>query len=422
MVNELEITQHLLFNLSLLLIFIFICIIWSLKRKDPALISKRAAIVCGIAAIWACIALAYELTDTTRFDLREVPVIIGGLYMGIGHILSLAIILLRGLHGVDTGFFLNILIYGPLAILLWRVYPLFWKKSPKQRIVISVSITLITSLATIATMEISNIDLNRFDAYFAFLVIPPLGMLITSSTIEFVRSNLMMRQQLFKSEKLAAVEQMGAAISHEIRNPLTVSKGFVQLLEEETIHPDKQKEYLNLIREGLDSAEQVIQDYLTFSKPTIDSKEELDVQYELSQIISILIPTANQHSVLITAEFSPLAYVSGDRQKFRQCMLNVIKNGIESMPHGGKLFIEVHKDNKFITIKIKDTGIGMTKEQINRLGEPYYSTKGAKGTGLGMMVAFSVIRAMNGTVHITSELKKGTTFSFQFPAYTLDNK
>lgn len=422
MVNGLEITQHLLFNLSLLLIFIFICIIWSLKRKDPALISQRAAIVCGIVAIWACIALAYELTDTTRFDLREVPVIIGGLYMGIGPILSLAIIFLRGLHGVDTGFFLNILIYGPLAILLWRVYPLFWKKSPKQRIIISVSITLFTSLATIATMEISNIDLNRFDAYFAFLVIPPLGILITSSTIEFVRSNLMMRQQLFKSEKLAAVEQMGAAISHEIRNPLTVSKGFVQLLEEETIHPDKQKEYLSLIREGLDSAEQVIQDYLTFSKPTIDSMEELNVQHELSQIISILIPTANQHSVLVTAEFSPLAYVSGDRQKFRQCMLNVIKNGIESMPHGGKLFIEVHKDNKQITIKIKDTGIGMTKDQINRLGEPYYSTKGAKGTGLGMMVAFSVIRAMNGTVHITSELKKGTTFSFQFPAHSLDKK
>jgi two-component system, sporulation sensor kinase B len=420
MVNGLEITQHLLFNLSLLLIFIFICIIWSLKRKDPALISKRAAIVCGIAAIWACIALAYELTETTRFDLREVPVIIGGLYMGIGPILSLAIILFRGLHGLDTGFFLNILIYGPLALLLWRVYPLFWKKSPKQRIIISVSITLITSLATIATMEISNIDLNRFDAYFAFLVIPPLGMLITSSTIEFVRSNLMMRQQLFKSEKLAAVEQMGAAISHEIRNPLTVSKGFVQLLEEETIHPDKQKEYLSLIREGLDSAEQVIQDYLTFSKPTIDSMEELNVQHELSQIISILIPTANQHSVLVTAEFSPSAYVSGDRQKFRQCMLNVIKNGIESMPHGGKLFIDVHKDNKQITIKIKDTGIGMTKDQINRLGEPYYSTKGAKGTGLGMMVAFSVIRAMNGTVHITSELKKGTTFSFQFPAHIHD--
>ncbi|RZT24235.1 two-component system sporulation sensor kinase B [Fictibacillus sp. BK138] len=422
MVNELEITQHLLFNLSLLLIFIFICILWSLKRKDPALISKRAAIVCGIAAVWACIALAYELTDTTRFDLRELPVILGGLYMGIGPILSLAIILLRGLHGIDTGFFLNVLIYGPLAILLWRVYPVFWKQSPKKRIIISVSITLITSLATIATMEIVNINLNRFDAYFAFLVIPSVGMLITSSTIEFVRSNLMMRQQLFKSEKLAAVEQMGAAISHEIRNPLTVSKGFVQLLEKEAITPEKQKEYLSLIRNGLDSAEQVIQDYLTFSKPTIDSMEELNVEQELNQIISILIPTANQHSVLISSQFSSSACVLGDRQKFRQCMLNVIKNGIESMPHGGQLTINVEQDNNLVTIEIKDTGIGMTKEQINRLGEPYYSTKGAKGTGLGMMVAFSVIRAMNGTVQISSELKKGTAFSFQFPAHILDKR
>jgi two-component system, sporulation sensor kinase B len=416
MVNGLEITQHLLFNLSLLLIFIFTCIIWSLKRKEPALVSKKASIVCGIAAIWTCIAFAYELTDTTRFDLREVPVIIGGLYMGIGHILSLAIILLRGLYGIDTGFFLNILIYGPLALLLWRTYPLFWKKSSKQRIIISVSITLITSLATIATMEIGHIDLNRFDAYFAFLIIPPLGMLITSSTIEFVRSNLQMRQQLFKSEKLAAVEQMGAAISHEIRNPLTVSKGFVQLLEEEAITPDKQREYLSLIREGLDSAEQVIQDYLTFSKPTIDSLENLDVQHELSQIITILVPTANQHSVLITAHFSPSTFVLGDRQKFRQCMLNVIKNGIESMPNGGKLTIRVNRDKNLVTIDIKDTGVGMKKEQINRLGEPYYSTKGAKGTGLGMMVAFSVIRAMNGTVQITSEIGKGTTFSFMFHA------
>jgi two-component system, sporulation sensor kinase B len=415
MVNGLEITQHLLYNLSLLLIFIFTCIFWSLKRKEPALISKRAALVCGIAAIWTCIAFAYELTDTTRFDLREVPVIIGGLYMGIGRTLSLAIILIRGLFGIDTGFFLNILIYGPLALLLWRAYPLFWRKSSKQRIIISVSVTVLTSIATIATMEIGKMDLDRVDAYFAFLVIPALGMLITSSTIEFVRSDLQMRQQIFKSEKLAAVEQMGAAISHEIRNPLTVSKGFVQLLEKETITPGKQKEYLELIREGLDSAERVIQDYLTFSKPTIDSLEELNVQHELSQIITILVPTANQHSVLITAQFSPSTFVLGDRQKFRQCMLNVMKNGIESMSHGGKLSIIVNKDNNKVTIEIKDTGVGMTKEQINRLGEPYYSTKGAKGTGLGMMVAFSVVRAMNGTVQITSEIRKGTTFFFQFP-------
>jgi two-component system, sporulation sensor kinase B len=411
-----EITKHLFFNLSLLLIFIFVCIVWSLKKKEIT-ISRRAAVVCGVAAVWSCIVFAYELTDTTRFDLREMPVIIGGLYLGIGPILSFATFVLRGFHGIDTGFFLNILIYGPLGILLWRIYPCFWDRSPKHRITVSVGLTVITSLATIGTMEIGGVNFDRFDAYFAYLVVPSLGVLITSSTIEFVRSNLQMRQQLFKSEKLAAVEQMGAAISHEIRNPLTVSKGFVQLLEEETLSPDKQKEYLGLIKDGLDSAEKVIQDYLMFSKPMMDSVEELNVQYELSQIISILVPTANQHSVLITAKFSPSTYILGDRQKFSQCMLNVIKNGIESMPNGGNLSISMHKDEEHVIIEISDTGVGMTKEQINRLGEPYYSTKGAKGTGLGMMVAFSIIKAMEGTVQVKSEPGKGTTFKFQLPAY-----
>jgi two-component system sporulation sensor kinase B len=420
MVSTLEITKHLLFNFSLLMLFIFVCIVWSIKKKE-AQISKTATVVCGIAAVWTCITFAYELTETTRFDLRELPVIIGGLYIGIGPILALSAILIRGLYGVDTGFFLNMLIYGPLALLLWWIYPWFWKRSPKCRVLSSIGITVLTSLATIAMMEVVNIKLDHLDAFVAFLIIPPVGMLLTSSTIEFVRADLHMRQQIFKSEKLAAVEQMGAAISHEIRNPLTVSKGFVQLLEKETITPDKQKEYLSLIKEGLDSAEKVIQDYLTFSKPTIDSMEELNVQHELSQIITFLIPTANQHSVLITAQFTPSIYVLGDRQKFSQCMLNVIKNGIESMPDGGNLLISMKKHQNKVLIEIKDTGVGMTKEQINKLGEPYYSTKGAKGTGLGMMVALSVVRAMKGTVQIKSELGKGTSFSIQFPAYAYNN-
>lgn len=402
------------------MLFIFVCIVWSIKKKESQ-ISKTATVVCGIAAVWTCIAFAYELTDNTRFDLREVPVIIGGLYVGIGPILAIASIIIRGFYGIDFGFIINVFIYGPLGLLLWWIYPRFWKRSSKCRVMISIGITLLSSIATITVMEIVKLEQNHLDPLFAFLFIPPLSMLVISCTIEFVRSDLHMRQQLFKSEKLAAVEQMGAAISHEIRNPLTVSKGFVQLLEKGSIPPDKQKEYLNLIKEGLDSAEKVIQDYLTFSKPTIDSMEELNIQHELSQIISFLIPTANQHSVLISAQFIPSIYVLGDGQKFSQCLLNVIKNGIESMPDGGTLYISmIRKENK-VMIEIKDTGVGMTKEQLSKLGEPYYSTKGANGTGLGMMVAFSVIRAMKGTVQVKSEVGKGTSFSFQFPVYDFTN-
>ena len=87
------------------------------------------------------------------------------------------------------------------------------------------------------------------------------------------------------------------------------------------------------------------------------------------------------------------------------------------MPRGGQLYIETHYSSSQITIEIKDTGVGMTPEQLQRLGEPYYSTKGSKGTGLGMMVVFSIVRAMDGNVRVKSEVDKGTVFSFTFPNY-----
>lgn len=258
---------------------------------------------------------------------------------------------------------------------------------------------------------------NRFDAWFAYLIIPPLGVFMITYVFEFAKRNLDIRENLVRAEKLEAVEQMGAAISHEIRNPLTAAIGFVQLLQEQRLPPRKRVEYLSIVKAELESAEQVIQNYLTFSKPSLDKIEEINVKKELMQVLNILKPTANQNSVEINAHFSLLGSIKGDRQKFHQCFLNVIKNSIEAMPRGGQLYIETHYSSSQITIEIKDTGVGMTPEQLQRLGEPYYSTKGSKGTGLGMMVVFSIVRAMDGNVRVKSEVDKGTVFSFTFPNY-----
>jgi two-component system sporulation sensor kinase B len=110
----------------------------------------------------------------------------------------------------------------------------------------------------------------------------------------------------------------------------------------------------------------------------------------------------------------------GDQQKFRQIFINVIKNAIESMPTGGYLMIKMDYNRSYVSVEIRDTGVGMSKDQLERLGEPYYSTKGSKGTGLGMMVVYSIVRAMNGTINVESELGVGTTFYFKFPTYRHD--
>ncbi|HEY4551451.1 MAG TPA: ATP-binding protein, partial [Bacillus sp. (in: firmicutes)] len=106
----------------------------------------------------------------------------------------------------------------------------------------------------------------------------------------------------------------------------------------------------------------------------------------------------------------------GEKKKFQQCLINILKNGIESMPDNGHLQIRQSVTNDMIKIDIRDEGKGMTQEQINRLGEPYFTTK-EKGTGLGMMVSYSIIKSMNGTIKVTSEYGKGTCFTLKLPIF-----
>ncbi|MBG9542829.1 ATP-binding protein [Cytobacillus firmus] len=411
-----EITKHLFFNLSLLIVILFVVLVWA-EKSSKFRFSKGCSFVWLLFMIWICFQFSFQTSPHYFFDLRLIPVIIGGLYAGVGLALAGSVILMRSFYGVEPGFYSNILLYLPLGIFLWKLYPWFWKQVPRKRIRFSVIITLILSVLTVMVMEICAPSQNRFDAWFAYLMIPPLGVFMITYVFEFAKRNLDMRENLVRTEKLEAVEQMGAAISHEIRNPLTAAIGFVQLMQEQRLPPRKRVEYLSIVKAELESAEQVIQNYLTFSKPSLDKIEEINVKKELMQVMNILKPTANQNSVEINAHFTLLGSIKGDRQKFHQCFLNVIKNSIEAMPRGGQLYIETHYNSSQITIEIKDTGVGMTPEQLQRLGEPYYSTKGSKGTGLGMMVVFSIVRAMDGHVRVKSEVDKGTVFSFTFPNY-----
>ncbi|WP_010283178.1 sensor histidine kinase [Bacillus timonensis] len=410
-----EITQHILFNLSLLIILSFIGLIW-FERKRNLTVSKWEAYIGLVLLILVTFLFSYQPTPTHYFDLRLIPVLIGGLYLGIGPILCLTVIIIRGFYGINFGFYATFVLYLPLALLLWKLYPWFWKQISNKRIYISVLVTFILSFFTAVALQISNPPINTFDAWFAYLTIPATGLGIISYLTEFVRNNIQMRQTIVKSEKLHAVEQMGAAISHEIRNPLTAAMGFVQLLMSNNLPRHKQKEYLTIIKEELSSAEQVIRDYLTFSKPALETVEILQIKRELQQVISILRPTANQNSVEVITNFALIGSIEGDRQKFHQCFINVMKNAIEAMPGGGRLYVETGFERSNVSIIIRDTGMGMTKEQIERLGEPYYSTKGPKGTGLGMMVVYSIVKAMNGTIRVTSTVGDGTEFTFQFPS------
>ncbi len=220
-----------------------------------------------------------------------------------------------------------------------------------------------------------------------------------------------------KSEKLEIVSHLAASISHEVRNPLTAAKGFMQMFYED-LTEDSKKQLWDIAIQELDRAAEIINDYLMFAKPAIEHKEMINIWHELKHAVTIVTPLANMNTVQIHLPLrnDEAGFVLGDRQKLQQCLINVLKNGIEAMPNGGELQVLLHHDHSDLQIDIHDSGKGMTQEQIDRLGEPYFTTK-EKGTGLGMMVSFSIVKGMNGSINVTSEPQKGTCFSIKFPLH-----
>lgn len=165
----------------------------------------------------------------------------------------------------------------------------------------------------------------------------------------------------------------------------------------------------------MNQAENVIQDYITFAKPNLYSSTRLDLIKVVKESIKIVEPIAKHNDVAIQLKFDE-AQIIGESKLLQKCLVNLLENAIEAMSEGGTLIVEIALSlNGEATILIEDTGIGMTPEQKNRLGEPFFSTKEFKGTGLGTMVAFRIIDVMGGNFLIESEVGVGTRIFITFP-------
>jgi two-component system, sporulation sensor kinase B len=162
----------------------------------------------------------------------------------------------------------------------------------------------------------------------------------------------------------------------------------------------------------------VIKHYLSFAKPHPAEEVELDVRMEILRTKEIIMPLALKKGVTMDVELTHIHSIKGDSNKLQQVLINVMKNGIEAMESGGSLSVISYDEKEKLFIAIQDTGIGMTYEQVTRLGEPYFSLKGTKGTGLGMMTVYQMVDAMSGKVNVQSKKCHGTTITLSFPSVT----
>ncbi|WP_416147840.1 ATP-binding protein [Salipaludibacillus sp. HK11] len=235
-----------------------------------------------------------------------------------------------------------------------------------------------------------------------------------------------MERELIRSEKLKIAGEMSAGFAHEIRNPLTTIKGFIQLFNEQS--NDENRRYYPLVIEEIDRVNKIMNELLNISNPSPDEeKTKVNVEKMLSDIIVLKEShMRNNHIKLETFFNGKLPKIEVIGNKLKQVFNNLIQNGIEAMPDGGQLNIrtsivgsEGQSEQQNLVVQIEDSGIGMGKADMEKLGTPFFTTKKI-GTGLGLTTSYRIIEKMNGAINVSSEIGKGTIFTVYIPVKIME--
>jgi signal transduction histidine kinase len=217
-------------------------------------------------------------------------------------------------------------------------------------------------------------------------------------------------EEIIRLDRLNVIGKMAASISHEVRNPMTTVKGFLQLLKNK--QESKDKEYFDLMIEELDRANSILSEFLSISK----TKPTLYEWHNINDIVGSILPLiqadalANDKSLSI--ELNSVPNLQFDIQKIRQLLLNLVRNGFEAMSNCGQLKIRTFSTNSAVVLAVSDEGNGINQCTLDKLGTPFFTTK-EQGTGLGLAVCYGIVSRHNGRISIETG-PTGSTFYVSF--------
>jgi C4-dicarboxylate-specific signal transduction histidine kinase len=224
-----------------------------------------------------------------------------------------------------------------------------------------------------------------------------------------------MEEQMLHSEKLASLGRLTAGIAHEIGNPLTSVFSFVQILKD--MEQDEfKKESLGTIYFHMNRIAEILKQLSGFSKmPTVELRK-WNINNLIETSLSLIQYDKRAKEITIMRDLNPdLPEITTDGGQLSQVFVNLILNAVDAMPEGGILTIRSGMNDGSIAISFEDTGVGIKRENISRIFDPFFTTK-EKGTGLGLAVSYSIIKKLNGSMTVESEVNKGTRFRITLPS------
>jgi two-component system sensor histidine kinase PilS (NtrC family) len=240
------------------------------------------------------------------------------------------------------------------------------------------------------------------------------GLVITFQDLTEVRS---LEEAARRQDRLAAVGRVAAGIAHEIRNPLASMRGSIQVLRSDLDGDSSQAQLMGIILRESDRLNQIIADFLTYARPRNTQLALIDLREPLNETFTLLrhSPEIRDGHILEEALPDEPVMVSADASQLKQVFWNLSRNALQAMPEGGRLRAELQRAaGGRIRITFKDTGLGMTPEQVEHLFEPFSSST-TGGTGLGLSIVYQIIRDHGGTINVRSREGQGTTITVELP-------
>ncbi|MFC0525004.1 ATP-binding protein [Pontibacillus salicampi] len=223
-------------------------------------------------------------------------------------------------------------------------------------------------------------------------------------------------EMMIRSEKMSVAGQLAAGIAHEIRNPLTSIKGFLQLLQ---LGVEGKEGYYSIMNEEIEKMETITSELLFISKPMTNDIKSESLASMLEDVCTLLESQAKLQHIHLVLDCNQNYYVHCDRSQIKQVFINVIKNAVEVMEDGGQITIETRQIDSFYAIDVKDEGPGIPRHLINKITEPFFTTK-KNGTGLGLMITKQILERHHGRLEIINNEPFGSIFRVLLPIQEMD--
>lgn len=224
-------------------------------------------------------------------------------------------------------------------------------------------------------------------------------------------------EQMQRADRLAAIGEVAAGIAHEIRNPLTAIKGFIQLFEEELPEDDPKLVYTLIINREVDRMNKIISELLYYARPSEPQQVLVNINDVLESALFLVNFKTIKPKIKVTKNYNQsLPLISVDEEQIKQVFLNLIINSTQAIDTAGEIKLEtdITADEKYVVAVVSDTGKGIAQSNLKKLFDPFFTTR-EKGTGLGLAVVHKIIELHEGQIEVESQVGQGTTFRLYLP-------